>query len=67
MQLPEMNVGKASPTFHDVSILSATTEEFHPQQLKRVKQVPQVHANAVFPDGLAAAMFSKRGQYASSK
>ena len=64
MQLPEMNVGKASPTLHDVSIWSATTEEeFHFQQLKRVKQVPQVHANAVFPHGVAAAMFFKRRSF----
>ena len=68
MQLPEMNVGKASPTLHDVSIWSATTEEeFHFQQLKRVKQVPQVQVNAVFPHGLAAAMLSKRRQDTSSK
>ena len=67
MQLPEMNVGKSSPTLHDVSILSATTEEFHSQQLERVKQVPQVQVNAVFPHGLAAAVFSKRLQDTSSK
>ena len=58
MQLQKMNVGKASPTLHDVSTVSTTTEEFHSQQLKRVKQVPQVHVNAVFPHSLAAAMFS---------
>jgi len=57
MQLQEMNVGKASPTLHDVSISSATTEEFHSQQLMQVRQLPQVHVNAAFPQSLAAVMF----------
>ena len=42
MQLQEMNAWKVSPTLHDVSTSSATTAEFHSQQSKRVKQVPQV-------------------------
>ena len=58
MQLQERNVGKASPTLHDVSISSATTEEFHSQQLMQVRQLPQVHVNAAFPQSLAAVMFS---------
>ena len=38
--------------------VSATTEECHSQQLMQVKQVPQVHVNAAFPQSLAAVMFS---------
>ena len=53
-----MNVGKVSPTWCDVSIWSATTEELHSQQLMQVKQVPQVHVNAAFPQSLAAVMFN---------